>query len=85
METNAVRYAAGYIPRSLKKKLIKSTNPLKDDLQLCLMQLIDDDGSEPHVDDSKDWLEKIDRGGLIKVKNDALKFLLKWNIVCSHI
>ena len=86
METNAVRYAAGYIPRSLKKKLIKSTNPLKDDLQLCLMQLIDDDGSEPHVDDSKDWLEKIDRGGLIKVKNDTFEVFIEMeHCLRSHI
>ena len=32
-ETNALRYAAGYVPRALKK-LLKSTHPLKDDLQL---------------------------------------------------
>jgi len=71
METNAVRYAAGYVPRSLKKKLTKSVNPIKEDLLLCLAELIDIDGSEPHVDDSTDWLEKINRGGLIKVKNDT--------------
>lgn len=54
METNAVRYAAGYVPRSLKKKLTKSANPIKEDLLLCLAELIDIDGSEPHVDDSRD-------------------------------
>ena len=31
-----IRYAAGYVPRALKQKLLKSTHPLKDDLQLCL-------------------------------------------------
>jgi len=77
MEMNAVRYAAGYIPRSLKKKLMKSTNPLKDNLLLCLMQLIDEEDDEPTVDDSKDWLEKIDRGGLIKVKNDTLEVFME--------
>ena len=74
---NAVRYAAGYIPRLLKKKLAKSANPLKDDFLLCLMQLIDDDGTEPHVDDSRDWIEKINRGGLIKVKNDTFEAFLE--------
>lgn len=41
-ETNALRYAAGYVPRALRKKLSKSTHPLKDDLQLCLLDLLDD-------------------------------------------
>ena len=86
METNAVRYAAGYIPRSLKKKLAKSTNPLKDDLLLCLTQLIDDGGSEPHVDDSRDWIEKINRGGLIEVKNDTFEVFMEMEYCLrSHI
>jgi len=28
------------------------------------MQLIDDDGTDSHVDDSRDWVEKINRGGV---------------------
>ena len=76
METNAVRYAAGYIPRSLNKTLLKSSHPLKKDLILCLCELIDEDNSEPTVDDSTDWLQKIDRGGLIKVKNDTFELFI---------
>ena len=41
-ETNALRYAAGYVPRALKKALSKSAHPLKKDLQLCLLDLLDD-------------------------------------------
>ena len=41
-ELNALRYAAGYIPRALLKKLKKSAHPLKDELQLCLLDLLDD-------------------------------------------
>jgi len=35
---NGLRYAIGFVPRSLQKKLNKSTHPLKKDL-ICLSQL----------------------------------------------
>ena len=76
METNAICYATVYVPRSLKKKLTKSTNPIKEDLFLCLAELIDIDGSEPHVNNSTDWLKKINRGGLIKIKNDTFEVFM---------
>ena len=41
-EQNALRYAAGYIPRALTKKLHTSAHPLKDQLTLCLIDLTDD-------------------------------------------
>ena len=34
MEKNAIQYAAGYVPRSQKKKLAQSTNPIKKKLSL---------------------------------------------------
>ena len=54
-EINALRYAAGYIPRALKKKLLKSAHPLKEDLQLCILDLLDD-GDEERNDESQDWI-----------------------------
>jgi len=47
-EMNALRYAAGYVPRAHRKKLKKSANPLKRQLLLCLMDLLDD-GDERHT------------------------------------
>ena len=41
-EQNALRYAAGYIPRALTKKLRTSAHPLKDQLILCLIDLTND-------------------------------------------
>lgn len=73
-ETNAVRYAAGYIPRALQKKLPKSTHPLKEDLQLCLLDLLDD-GDEDD-DASTDWLDLVNRGGLTKVNNMTYELFL---------
>ena len=66
-EMNALRYAAGYVPRALRGKLRKSANPLKDELTLCLLDLLDD-GDEEH-DGSCNWIQMIDRGGLTHVNN----------------
>ena len=76
METNAIRYAAGYIPRSLDKTLLKSSHPLKRDLRLCLSELVGDDDEDPCLDDSKDWRHKINRGGLINVNNDTYELFI---------
>ena len=35
-EKNALRYAAGYVPRHLKKRLQKSAHPMNQELTLCL-------------------------------------------------
>ena len=60
-EANALRYAAGYVPRALHKKLQRSAHPLRVELQLCLSDLV---GEEDDDDDSQDWVRAIDRGGL---------------------
>lgn len=65
VELNALRYVAGYIPRAVKKNLLKSKHPLKRALLLCLYDLLDD-GDEDH-DDSCQWIDLIDRGGLTNV------------------
>ena len=61
-ETDAIRYVAGYIPRALRKELLKSTHPLKKELMLCLLN----DGDEEH-NDSCQWIDAVDRGGLTDV------------------
>lgn len=73
-ETNAVRYAAGYVVKSLQKKALKSTHAQKDDIQLCLSQLMQAE-DEPK-DDSQDWIQSIDRGGLCHVNNDVYELFL---------
>ena len=53
-ELNALIYVAGYIPRALSKKLKKSAHPLKDELQLCLLDLLDDGDKEGGT--AEEWL-----------------------------
>ena len=70
-ETNALYYAAGYVPRALKKKLMKSAHPLKEDLQLCLLDLLDD--GDEDANESKDWVNLINRGGLTRINNNTFE------------
>jgi len=66
-EVYAIRYAAGYIPRALTKKLNKTSHHLKDSLLLCLWDLLEDENEG--TDESKIWVDEIDRGGLTKVND----------------
>ena len=65
IEMMALRYAAGYVPRSLLKKLPKSTNPIKQGLQLCLWDILDDEHEGGTADS---WIQAVDRGGLMSMK-----------------
>ena len=73
MEMNALRYAAGYVPRSLFKKFKKSADPLKRELQLCLWDLLDDENEGGTADD---WVDAIDRGGLTRVNEMTFQVFL---------
>ena len=70
VEENALRYAAGYVCRNLRKKLERSSHPLKEELILGIMDLLDccdeDDDEEAS---SVTWLNSIDRGGLWHVSD----------------
>ena len=41
-EANTLRYAGGYVPRALMKKIKISGHPLKNELTVCLLDLLDD-------------------------------------------
>ena len=70
MPRRALRYAAGCVPRMLKKKLKKSTHPLREDILLCLLDLLDDvDENE----ESTEWIQLINRGGLTLVNNTTFE------------
>ena len=85
-ELNAVRYAAGFVPRALKKSLLKklkqrpTANKATQDYILCLESLIsnDDDNEQQHC--SSDWVNSINRGGLACVNN--MTFELFFTMEC---
>ena len=70
-EENAIRYAAGYVLRSARKKILKSAQPKKDNL----IEIIDALAQNSDVEDkfSSDWLSLVDRGGLIHISDDLYR------------
>lgn len=73
-EMNAIRYAAGYVPRAVKKRLSRTSKPNKEDLICCLSDLICDAGEDPNL--YSDWLCSIDRGGLVYVNDMAFELFV---------
>ena len=63
---NSLRYAAGYVPRALRKKLKQSANPRKGQLLLCVMDKRDEEHGE-----SEEWLDLVDRGGMTRVNEST--------------
>ena len=81
-EQNALRYAAGYIPRNLHSKIKRSSHQNKESLSMCLMELIEEDGVS---DDSEDWLKQVDRGGLNYINTKTYLFMSAMELVVKTI
>lgn len=71
-EENAIRYVGGYVIKSVRAML---KSPQDDELTLGLDEMcITDDDLEPA--ESEEWLCSIDRGGLIRITDDAYLFFV---------
>ena len=72
-EANALRYAAGFVCRHLRNKLEKGNHPLKEELILCILQLIRGADANEESGTAEEWSELIDRGGLWNVRNTTFQ------------
>lgn len=90
IEKNAVRYAAGYVLRKLRKKYSKDSSEVSAKMVDCIGKLIHDptdlDNPESMVLDdfeayTKVWLTKTDRGGLLHVTDETFWFFCEVEIV----
>ena len=70
-EENALRYAAGYVCRHVKKKIKRSAHPQELKKLLSCLDKMREYGKEAITDDSSRWTCIIDRGGLWHI-NDNL-------------
>ena len=71
-EANALRYVAGYVCFKIRKNISSSSHPMKDKILFCLMDLCDEDDAPAYP---SDWINAIDRGGLVRVsENTCLLF-----------
>ena len=71
-EANVLRYVAGYVCFKIRKNILSSSHPMKDKILFCLMDLCDEDDAPAYP---SDWINAIDRGGLVCVsENTCLLF-----------
>ena len=66
-DANVVRYIAGYVCRKVRTKIEQSSRTNKTSLLNCLEGLLADEG-EDAATSSVDWVDVVDRGGLLHVK-----------------
>ena len=78
-ERNALRYTAGYVVRDLEKKIRRSAHPLKKELLLCILELLESGVEEE--DDSAMWVKSVDRGRLVHVNDMLYTFFLAMELV----
>ena len=80
-EKNSLRYTAGFVTRSLIKKLKRSNNPQKDHLITCLQEInTTEEIPGDTKDESEDWIDILDRGGTVRrILGDVRRrFLGSW-------
>ena len=79
-EANSVRYIAGYVLRALKKKLLRMSNPLQKELDLCLSEMLEDgqNSGSSSEEESEKWTNSIDRGDQIMLQMQYTHFLFQW-------
>lgn len=71
-ESSALRYVAGYVCRHLHKKIERENHDLKEEMILCLVELVKDKTVEDQGT-SEEWTNLIDRGGLCHIKETTFQ------------
>jgi len=74
-EKGVLCYIAGYICRHLRQKLERESHEFKEEIILCLTELIKDGDTEEHGTD-EDLTVLIDGGGLWYVKETTYQFFV---------
>ena len=74
-EQKVIRYVAGYILVSLRKKLEQSSHHQREEFILCLWRICEDETDcEDFFTYARHWLDQVNRGGLFIVSD--LSYLL---------
>ena len=68
LEVSALRYATSYVCQHLRQKLEHGNDRLKEEMILCLMELVKDYSDET-IGTSEEWTMLVDRGGLWHVRS----------------
>lgn len=77
-EHNALRYAAGYVPRSLAVKISRGSHPYKESYLQCLSNMGEKGKCPGDAENiqafTKQWLSAVNRGGLVVVSDEVYLF-----------
>jgi len=73
-ERGVLRYVAGYICRHLRQKLEREGHEFKEEMTLCLLELVKGDDDTEQFGTDEEWTNLIDRGGLWHVKENTYQF-----------
>ena len=85
-ERNALRYTAGYVIRSLTKKLQRAAHSMKKELIFCLSTITEEDIGGDDGMESEEWTNAIDRGGLKQVSDMAYMLFAQMELIlCKHL
>ena len=84
-ERNALRYTVGYVLNSLLKKLQRSKKR-EVELIMYVHKLIEEETDEEAVQelDSKEWVNSVDRGGLVHVSDLMYSLFVELELVLRH-
>ena len=70
-EESIIRYACGYVGMKLQKRFTKLKGERAAIFVDCLDQMCADGPSSSLFDYSREWIDRVNRGGLFDVSNDA--------------
>ena len=73
-EENALRYAAGYVPYRLLRRYEKSSNEKSQQFVECLGNMAVAGSETGLLDYTKEWIERINRGGLFPINDETFQF-----------
>ena len=79
-EANALRYASGYVPFALKKKLEN-----RSEFKVWLDRLAVDGEDTTYLEYTKKWTRAVNRGGLFKVNDKTYRFFLEMEMLVRKL
>ena len=84
-EMNALRYVAGYVPHKLLRKHEVKDDQRSDEFTTCLGNMAVVGESCDLFEYTKEWLEKVNRGGLFPVNDETFTFFVSVEKVVRRV
>ena len=79
-EENILRYACGYIGMKLYQRFIKTPGEKAAQFVECLCNMHSEGPTSSLLDYTKEWVEKINRGGLFDISDEAYRLFVSIEI-----